>query len=204
MVAFALRDAGWYLRQDVVWNKPNPMPESVTDRCTKAHEYVFILSKSRRYYYDHLAIKIPLKDLSLKRLSQDVDGQAGSTRVPGKTNGSMKFRDKQRGHGRRHVGFNDRWDQMTKEQQQANGANKRSVWTIATRPFKEAHFATFPEELPQTCIRAGSRKGDLVLDPFMGAGTTALVALKEGRQFLGIELNPEYVEIAERRILPYR
>lgn len=93
---------------------------------------------------------------------------------------------------------------MTKEQQQANGANKRSVWTIATRPFKEAHFATFPEELPQTCIRAGSRKGDLVLDPFMGAGTTALVALKEGRQFLGIELNPEYVEIAERRILPYR
>ena len=205
MVAFALRAAGWYLRQDIIWSKPNPMPESVKDRCTKAHEYIFMLSKSHKYYYDAAAIREAASASSIKRWSQDIELQEGSDRVPGKTNGKMKAvggpkADRQRGHSRRHNGFNDRWDKMTTEEQQSMGANKRSVWNVPTVPFKEAHFATFPENLITPCVLAGCPKDGIVLDPFMGAGTTALVALSYGRKFIGLELNPDYIAIANKRL----
>ena len=177
MAAFALRNDGWYLRQDIIWHKPNPMPESVTDRCTKSHEYIFLMSKSRKYYYDYDNIKTPIKDTSKNRYSQDIDSQKGSIRVPGKVNGNMKT-----------VGG-------------AEGmANKKSVWTVSTRGFKEAHFATFPPDLIVDCIKAGCPEGGIVLDPFMGAGTTAVVAKKLGRHYLGIELNSKYIEISNKRI----
>lgn len=202
MVAFALRKAGWYLRQDIIWSKPNPMPESVTDRCTKSHEYIFMFSKSPKYYYDHISIKTQLAPSSVQRLAQDIDNQEGSSRVPGKTNGKMKAvgGDKQRGHSRRHAGFNDRWDNMTVAEQRENGANKRSVWNVATKPFKDAHFSTFPPELIVDCIKAGCPENGIVLDPFMGAGTTALVARKLNRNYIGFELNPDYIEIANNRL----
>ncbi len=171
LIAFALQARGWYLRSDIIWSKPNPMPESVTDRPTKAHEYIFLLSKSRSYYYDADAIRQPF---------------AAST--------------KQRGHGRRHAGFNDRWDNMPKDEQQMTGSNARSVWSIATQPYPEAHFATFPEALPEKCIKAGTKPGDVVLDPFCGSGTTGKVAVQLARNFIGIELNPAYAELARRRI----
>jgi hypothetical protein len=138
MVAFALRADGWFLRSDIIWHKPNPMPESVRDRPTSAHEHVFLLTKRGAYFYDAEAIRQPLADASYVRLAQDVESQAGSARANGgaKTNGPMKAvgGDKQRGHSRRHVGFNDRWDAMSKAEQQAGGANARNVWTIATQP----------------------------------------------------------------------
>ena len=202
-VAFALQADGWYLRQDIIWAKPNPMPESVTDRCTKAHEYIFMLSKSPRYYYDQAAIKEPMATSSIVRLDQDVENQEGSNRVPGKTNGTMKAvgkTDKQRGHVRRHAGFNDRWDAMTKEEQTSGVRNKRSVWTVATQPFKGSHFATFPPALIEPCILAGCPEGGTVLDPFGGAGTTGLVADRLNRNAILIELNPEYAEMARQRI----
>lgn len=202
-VAFALQADGWYLRQDIIWSKPNPMPESVQDRCTKAHEYIFMLSKSRQYFYDNEAIKEPMSLSSVERLSQDVDAQVGSGRVPGKTNGTMKAVgkvDKQRGHGRRHAGFNDRWDAMEKAEQCSGMRNKRSVWEVATQPFSEAHFATFPPELIEPCIKAGCPLGGLVLDPFGGAGTTGLVADRLQRDAILVELNPAYADIARRRI----
>ncbi len=230
-VAFALQADGWYLRQDIIWSKPNPMPESVQDRCTKAHEYIFMLSKSPRYFYDIEAIKEPMSMSSMERLSQDVEGQTGSDRVPFKTNGNMKAvgkigkhgstlqggghgrhylgdaipekerrEDKQRGHGRRHAGFNDRWDAMSKEEQGSGKRNKRSVWTVATKPFKEAHFATFPPDLIEPCILAGCPAGGVVLDPFGGAGTTGLVADRNGRNAILIELNPQYAEMSDDRI----
>lgn len=208
MVAFALREAGWYLRSDVVWSKPNPMPESVTDRPTKSHEYVFLLTKARRYYYDAEAIKNPPAASTLKEIEKEYHGTAlKDYRGTGAQNPSsvkarivQRMRQKQRGHGRRHDGFNDRWDAMTKEEQVALGSNARSVWEIATQPYPDAHFATFPEELPRRCILAGSRPGDLVLDPFTGSGTTGAVALQLGRRFIGIELNEAYIELARRRI----
>lgn len=211
-VAFALQADGWYLRQDIIWHKPNPMPESVRDRCTKAHEYIFILSKSPRYYYDHEAIKTPAKPETIARLSQATfDQQTGgekdyqhgtnANRPIRKTLENLKTKlDKQRGHGRRHAGFNDRWDQMSFEEQRALGSNKRSVWTVSTKPFKGAHFATFPPDLIEPCILAGCPEGGTVLDPFFGAGTTGLVAERHGRNWIGCELNPAYIEIAERRI----
>lgn len=180
-VAFALQADGWYLRQDIIWHKPNPMPESVRDRCTKAHEYIFLLSKSERYYFDAEAIAEPLAESSIKRLSQStIDQQVGSDRVPGKTNGNMKAV----GNGQTR--------------------NRRSVWTVTTKPFKHAHFATFPIDLIEPCVLAGSRPGDLVLDPFGGAGTTALAALKHGRNAVLCELNPEYIALAEARIVAAR
>lgn len=205
MLAFALRADGWYLRKDIIWSKPNPMPESVTDRPTSSHEYIFLLSKSERYYYDAAAIRELPAPSSLKRWKQNIEQQVGSDRVPGKTNGTMKAvggprKDKQRGHSQRHAGFNERWDKMTTAEQMAYGANKRSVWSIPTRPFKDAHFATFPEELPATCIKAGCPEGGVVLDPYMGAGTTGLVARKLQRNFVGFELNPDYIDIAEARL----
>ena len=173
MLAFALRADGWYLRQDIIWSKPNPMPESVTDRCCKSHEYIFLLSKSSRYYFDADAIKQPAKPSTLVRIAQDVDSQAGSARSP-KTNGRMKA-----------VG--------------GSRVNKRSVWEIATTPFNGAHFAVYPEALIVDCIKAGCPEDGIVLDPFMGAGTTAMVAKKLNRHFVGAELNPANVELAYRR-----
>jgi DNA modification methylase len=203
-LALALQDDGWYLRSDIIWHKPNPMPESVTDRPTSAHEHILLLAKRARYYYDADAIREPLAASSVARLAQDIEGQEGSHRANGgaKTNGTMKAvrTDKQRGHGRRHDGFNDRWDAMPKDEQQANGANARNVWTIATRAWKEAHFATFPPEIPRRCIKAGSKPGDTVLDPFGGSGTVGLEADRLGRDAILIELNPEYAAMARRRI----
>lgn len=203
-VAMALQADGWCCRQDIIWAKPNPMPESVIDRCTKAHEFLFMLTKSARYYFDQGAIKEPMSISSVKRLSQpNLENQKGSDRVPGKTNGAMKAvgkLDKQRGHGKRHAGFNDRWDAMTKAEQCSGTRNKRSVWTIAPVNFKEAHFATFPPKLIEPCILAGCPEGGTVLDPFGGAGTTGLVAEQHKRNAILIELNPAYVDIALRRI----
>lgn len=197
MLAFALRDAGWYLRQDIIWHKPNPMPESVTDRCTKAHEYIFMLTKSAKYYYDYEAIKTPgLNPADDIRRIQKATLSGKST--PGLNNGIRQ--DKQRGHSRRHNGFNDRWDKMPVDEQMRMGANKRSVWTVSTVGFPEAHFATFPEGLITPCILAGCPKGGIVLDHFMGAGTTAVVAKSHGRNYIGYELNPEYIEIANKRL----
>jgi DNA modification methylase len=208
MVAFALRADGWYLRSDIIWAKPNPMPESVTDRPTKAHEYIFLLSKSARYYYDADAIKNPPSAAMLQEVEQGYSGQAtkdyGGTGAQNPSDVKARIiaraRDKQRGHGRRHAGFNDRWDAMPKEAQMALGSNARTVWSIATQPYPDAHFATFPEAIPEKCILAGSRAGDVVLDPFTGSGTTGAVALRLGRQFVGIELNPTYAELARKRI----
>lgn len=176
-VAFALQADGWVLRQDIIWHKPNPMPESVRDRCTKAHEYIFLLSKSDRYYYDAEAVMEPVAASTIERLSQPtLRQQEVSARVPGKTNGNMKA-----------VGRTDM-------------RNRRSVWSVATRPYKGAHFATFPPALIEPCILAGSEPGDIVLDPFMGSGTTAQVAMQHGRQYLGCELNPDYEPLQQARI----
>jgi DNA modification methylase len=199
MTAFALRADGWYLRQEIIWAKPNPMPESVRDRCTKAHEHIFLLSKSERYFYDADAIREPSTwDANNTKMPDGWDtgpGGHGSFHRNGREKG-----EKRRGHVRPHDGFNGRWDAMPKAEQQSKGANKRTVWTIATQPYAEAHFATFPEELPETCIKAGCPAGGTVLDPFGGAGTTGLVADKLGRNAILIELNPEYAAMAERRI----
>lgn len=204
-VALALQADGWWLRSDIIWQKLNPMPESVTDRPTCAHEHVFLLTKRAKYFYDADAIREPMAASSISRLAQNITGQAGSHRANGgaKTNGPMKavkHSDKQRGHSRRHAGFNDRWDAMEKSGQRANGANARNVWTIAAAPYSAAHFATFPPALAERCIKAGTRAGDTVLDPFGGAGTTGLVADRLQRNAILIELNPRYVGLARKRI----
>lgn len=211
-VAFALQEAGWWLRQDIIWSKPNPMPESVTDRCTKSHEYIFLLTKSAKYFYDNEAIRESMADSSISRLSQDTASQTGSVRVPGKTNGNMKAVARKSDA----IGMNGRNIQPTNSEAERRdqigtfsnnpslrpdiGRNKRSVWTVTTQPYSEAHFATFPPKLIEPCILAGSREGDTVLDPFNGSGTTGLVSLRHRRNYIGIELNPEYIEIAEKRL----
>jgi DNA modification methylase len=200
-VAFALQADGWYLRQDIIWSKLNPMPESVRDRCTKAHEYIFLLSKSAKYYYDAEAIAEPIAQASIERLSQpNLENQAGSNRVPGKTNGPMKAVGKIRLRPNGAATY-EKFGFDTGCGVNANGTrNRRSVWTITTKPFKEAHFATFPPEIPELCILAGCPAGGMVLDPFFGAGTTGLVAKELGRDFIGIELSEKYCKMAERRI----
>ena len=175
MLAFALRAEGWYLRQDIIWHKPNPMPESVQDRCTKAHEYIFLLSKSQKYHYDHEAIK---------EGDQEYTRKASPKKIA--TSGALPD-----GAGI-HGGFGK--DITTV------GANKRSVWTVTTKPYKGAHFATFPSDLIEPCILAGAPAGGVVLDPFMGSGTTAAVAIANGRDYLGCELNPAYKELQDERI----
>lgn len=201
LVAFALRADGWYLRQDIIWSKPNPMPESVTDRCTKAHEYIFLLSKSQRYYYDAKAIAEDMASSSVERLLQpNLAEQAGSDRVPGKTNGAMKAVGRLRGVLPRHAAYESSDQSGLDDVGRGGMRNKRSVWTIATQPFSEAHFATFPPALIEPCILAGCPAGGTVLDPFGGAGTTGMVADRIGRNALLIELNPEYAAIADRRI----
>jgi len=181
LLAFALRADGWYLRQDIIWHKPNPMPESVTDRCTKAHEYIFLMSKSQKYYYDSKAIAEPHKDVSLQRWGSGGEDTKNTkynkekpeTSVGNLRNGSNPLRE--------------------------DGANKRSVWTVTTKPYAGAHFAVFPSDLIEPCILAGAPVGGIVLDPFMGSGTTAQVAQNLGRQYIGCELNPDYCQLQNIR-----
>ena len=257
-VALALQDFGWYLRQDVIWNKPNPMPESAKDRCTKAHEYIFLLTKKPHYYYDQEAILEPCSPNTHARLSQDVMKQIGSQRAYGgkKTNGAMKATARKTPNGwanspnyhdnnpmekkREHKNLEERnenpahsfnkarkgsgvgWGNTSrndpsdtrkdrgriKDNDSFDSAlaippklrNKRSVWTITTKGFKGSHFATFPKELPETCILAGSKIGDTILDPFSGAGTTGLVAIERRRKYIGIEINENYIRLSEERI----
>jgi len=188
MVAFALRADGWYLRQDIIWHKPNPMPESVKDRCTKAHEYIFLLAKSQKYYYDAEAVKEPQSENTHLRYSKDVEN--GITPVPSAKNGSKELE---------RPGY-EKWREYAPKTILDGGRNRRSVWTVTTKPFKGAHFATFPPDLIEPCILAGSAKGDTVLDPFNGAGTTGMVAIKHGRSYIGVELNADYIEMTRARL----
>lgn len=187
LVAFALQADGWYLRQDIIWHKPNPMPESVRDRCTKAHEYLFLLSKSQRYLFNYDAMQEPAIGVAgntrSKRDSFKRDNSKRAEVIPGQTVGTHRP-DREEGA----------WDTTMR--------NRRSVWTVATKPYKEAHFATFPPNLIEPCILAGSRPWDVVLDPFAGSGTTGEVALKHGRKAALIELNPEYIKLIKKRLDP--
>lgn len=204
MLAFALRADGWYLRQDIIWAKPNPMPESVRDRCTKSHEYIFLLSKSARYYYDAEAIAEPCATSSMARYSQDLEHQAGSERVQGKTNGNMKAALPRYG-GKKYTAH----PEMFCRTKSGNAydfrpkRNKRDVWTVSTKPFKGAHFATFPDTLITPCVLAGSKEGGVVLDVFCGSGTTMMVANRYGRNGIGIELNDAYEQLIKDRIGEY-
>lgn len=181
MIAFALRSDGWYLRSDIIWHKPNCMPESVTDRPTKAHEYIFLLSKSQRYYYDADAIREPvMSELTQQKVSFKRNNSKRERAIPGQK------------YGTHRPNRNDTPVRDTR--------NKRSVWTVATKPFPKAHFATFPLKLIEPCILAGCPAGGTVLDPFVGSGTTLLVATQYHRKSIGIELNPEYIEIAKQRL----
>ena len=179
-LAFALQDSGWYLRQDVIWQKPNVMPESIKDRCTRCHEYFFMLTKSKKYHYDHAAILEPVSEVSLKRaqLSWKTD------RIGAKVGAGGIDVEKM---GTRFVN--------------PAGRNKRSVWTISPARFSGAHFAVMPEALVEPALLASTKTGDIVLDPFAGAGTVGLVAMKHGREFIGLELNSDYAELAGQRLI---
>ena len=175
MFAFAMRKDGWYLRQDIIWHKPNPMPESVKDRCTKSHEYIFLFSKNRKYFYDNESIKEPVKqDWGTRNRTNGKYHNIGSGLQP-------------------HSGLTKSYDRK----------NKRSVWSVTVKPYKEAHFATYPPDLIEPCIKAGSEEGDTILDPFMGAGTTAAVAKSLNRYYIGCELNEDYGNLIQKRIDDY-
>lgn len=213
-LAIALQDDGWWVRSEIIWHKTNPMPESVLDRPGVSHEKIFLLSKSPKYYYDADAVRQP------REQDEDAEGFRGGANVHNATDndtaGKRQARgnkrvdsenaeahakaDKQRGHGRRHAGFNARWDKMSREEQIKNGRHLRNVWSFGTKPFRDAHFATFPVKLPEICIKAGCPQGGTVLDPFGGAGTTALAAQQLHRNAILIELNPKYAAIAHRRL----
>ncbi|WP_322089988.1 site-specific DNA-methyltransferase [Burkholderia cenocepacia] len=208
-LAFALQDAGWYLRQDIIWHKPNPMPESVRDRCTKAHEFLFLLSKSERYYYDFDAMQEPVSGTAHARGA----GVNPKAREPsGWDMGPGGHREKVGRYGGTGVGFGRGYDAVAKPRVKQNASfsgavnelvtmrNRRSVWTIPTQSFDGAHFATFPEALVEPCVMAGSRPGDVVFDPFFGSGTTGQVAQRLGRRFLGCELNPDYEPLQRDRL----
>lgn len=203
MLAFALRADGWYLRQDIIWHKPNPMPESVRDRCTKAHEYIFLLSKSARYYYNAEAIAESCSENTHARISQDVANQIGSERAHagGKTNGKMKAVVK--GSSRKIAAAGNGIKANESFQNavclKVEKRNKRTVWSVATQPYSGAHFAVFPPDLIEPCIMAGCPEGGVVLDPFLGSGTTAEVAQRNGCRFIGCEMNPEYFKLATKR-----
>ena len=200
MLAFALRNDGWYLRQDIIWEKPNAMPESVKDRCTKSHEYIFLFSKQPKYYFDYEAIKEPavgfnnmlpagskgtLKPNSRLRKGNSRTFRGGGAYTKGQSfNNSAEAKRESHGNTDNTTGLR----------------NKRSVWRVVTQGYREAHFATFPEKLIEPCVLAGSKEGGIVLDPFLGSGTTAAVAKKHNRGFIGIELNSEYVEMTKRRL----
>ena len=234
MLAFSLRNAGWYLRQDIIWHKPNPMPESVTDRCTKSHEYIFLLSKSSKYYFNYEAIQEEANPNYISKNIRFGGNKYGDNDDPhfqiysgNVYEPKMKVRtqnngySKAGGHRDNSGGFGDYSKHGHTKNCQYDGQvpntmhlkredgikdevffvrNKRDVWSINVKPNKEAHFATYPQELVSPCILAGCPEGGVVLDPFMGSGTTGIVANKLGRHYVGIELNPEYVEMAERRI----
>lgn len=200
-LAIALQEAGWWIRAENIWAKPNPMPESVVDRPATSHEKVFLLTKSEKYFYDADAVRIA------RTSNENAVTTRGGARRKSNLDSSLVGKHKIRGHAVKHEGFNKRWDQMSKAEQQANGRNLRNyepapltVWPIATRPFKEAHFATFPPELVERCLKAGCPEGGNVLDPFGGAGTTGLVAARLHMDCTLIELNPEYLQIAKNRI----
>lgn len=246
MLAFALRTDGWHLRQDIIWHKPNPMPESVTDRCTKAHEYVFLLSKSPRYYMSPDGMKEPaVGGQHPSALQFGRQGKSSEHVLPGQNAAQHRPRPQyeraqalaqQAGLTAAHIaairavglsdagkaqatqtgaGQNDPQVQALADEAKAalggyyreflggDTRNRRSVWSIATKPFSEAHFAVMPAELAETCILASTRPGDTVLDPFMGAFTTAYAALLHGRRAIGTELNPDYIAIGEKRIAPF-
>jgi site-specific DNA-methyltransferase (adenine-specific) len=181
-VAFALQADGWYLRQDIIWHKPNPMPESVTDRCTKAHEYIFLLSKSARYFYDAEAVQEPCsEDMQIRAAKGHTRG--GNGKVDASRNDSETLRG-----------------EASKVIDVSSGRNRRSVWTVTTKPYRAAHFATFPPDLIRPCILAGCPTGGTVLDPFGGSGTTGQVAMEEGRNAILCELNEDYVGLIRKRI----
>ena len=204
MLAFALRSQGWYLRQDIIWHKPNPMPESVTDRCTKSHEYIFLMSKSQKYYFDYEAIQEPCADQSRTNYA-----------CGNRTNGINKDRN-DNDFGERSKNWKPRTKNCQYDGQKPNSfhlsrengepdkeyyvRNKRDVWSVNVKPCSEAHFATYPFELIKPCILAGCPEDGIVLDPFMGSGTTAIVARSLNRNYLGVELNPEYIKIAHKRL----
>ena len=172
MLAFALRADGWYLRQDIIWHKPNPMPESVKDRCTKSHEYIFLLSKNRKYYYNNEAIKEPVKqDWGTRDRTKGKYHNPGTGLVP-------------------HSGLSKSYDRK----------NKRDVWSVTNKPYKGAHFAVYPPDLIEPCIKAGSEEGDIVLDPFMGSGTTAIVSKSLNRHYIGCELHEDYGKLIQKRL----
>ena len=203
-LAFALRSQGWYLRQDIIWQKPNPMPESVTDRCTKSHEYIFLMSKSQKYYFDYEAIQEPCADQSRTNYA-----------CGNRTNGINKDRN-DNDFGERSKNWKPRTKNCQYDGQKPNSfhlsrengepdkeyyvRNKRDVWSVNVKPCSEAHFATYPFELIKPCILAGCPENGIVLDPFMGSGTTAIVARSLNRNYLGVELNPEYIKIAHKRL----
>lgn len=190
MAAFALRADGWYLRQDIIWNKTNCMPESVRDRCTRSHEYVFMFAKSRRYHFDNEAISEPITGSSTERYIRELkNGETSTPRLP-------------RFGGNKYHGDGDPVDRRKDGSTYIPKLrrNKRDVWSTCTGGFKGAHFAVFPPALIRPCILAGCRPGGVVLDPFIGSGTTAVVAIEEGRNYIGIEINPAYVEMADERI----
>ena len=239
MLAFSLRKAGWYLRQDIIWHKPNPMPESVTDRCTKSHEYIFLLSKSQRYYFDHEAIQEPANPEYITRYNYGMPGSKAGKIGGGNLEGMRKPQTKtiipnertqeqgyaqDGGHRDNSGGFGDyskhgHTKNCQYDGQQPNSMhlrreeglpdevyfvrNKRDVWSVNLKPNKETHFATYPEKLISPCILAGCPEKGIVLDPFMGSGTTGIVARKLNRNYIGCELNPEYKAMAERRIAEY-
>jgi DNA modification methylase len=222
MVAFALRTDGWYLRQDIIWSKPNPMPESVKDRCTKSHEYIFLLSKSQKYYYNQEEIMEVAtgfdgrKDTMMKgstkyKNSTQTFAKRGHERWKyknlqdkGQSTHTMHENRAMGGEGNGFVGHSGNFDLNGNPLYHLKDGvpvrNKRSVWEINTQPFKEAHFAVFPEELIEPCIKAGCPETGIVLDPFIGSGTTGLVAKKQNKNFIGIELNPKYIKIANNRL----
>lgn len=191
-VAFALQASGWYLRQDIIWSKPNPMPESVTDRCTKAHEYIFLLTKHGKYYFN--------ADVIREDAVWDVDGEGTIVRKKRQREG-LKSNPSERKNGIRIVYPNGKHKDGQQSPKTVSGTrNKRSVWEITTKPFNEAHFATFPHDLIEPMIAAGCPEGGLILDPFMGAFTTARTAKDMGRNFIGFELSSQYCEIGEKRL----
>lgn len=206
-VAFALQADGWYLRSDIIWSKPNPMPESVTDRPTKSHEYVFLLTKAERYYYDAQAIAEPVSAAMLLEMEQGYDGlglkdyDGAGVQNPSSVKARIIANARSRHMANTPRNDGERWRVADGGvAPRGLGRNHRSVWVIPTSPYPDAHFATFPPKLIEPCILAGTRPGDLVLDPFVGSGTTCAVALKLGRSAIGVDLNPAYLALASRRI----
>ncbi len=205
-MAFALQAAGWYLRDAIVWAKPNGMPGSQQDRCTSSYEMIFHFSKSAIYWSDFDAIKTPPRESTMVRTAQNVQAQAGSHRANGGTRSDRPMKavggktDKQRGHSRQHAGFNERWDAMEKSEQQARPAMMRNVWFVSPGGYPGAHFAVMPEEIARRCVLAGCSENGIVLDPFGGVGTRALAALRNNRRALLIELNPEHAASADKRL----